>query len=133
MYLGETDEIRPLFDSANKIDRHNFIVRQAYMNSLQTRWGGNLDEMRQFMDECRTAQLSASQLQSLEAQVVEDEGWSKQYQEGDLDAAVSAYLKAAQQKPEKVVSLAAPSVRLPTRYLTPRTSKKQSNSIPRSL
>jgi tetratricopeptide (TPR) repeat protein len=100
MYLGETDQIRALLDGAIKIDPQNSIVRQAYMDSLETRWGGSVAEMRQFLDECRKAGLSPSHLQGLEAQVQEDEGWSKQYQEGDLNAAAKAYLKAAQMKPE---------------------------------
>lgn len=100
MFQGRSEENRSLLNSANKIDPRNFIVRQAYMYGLQTRWGGSVEEMRQYLNECRSAQLSASQLQTLEGLVEEDDGWSKQHQDGDWQGAVKSYLKAAELKPE---------------------------------
>jgi tetratricopeptide (TPR) repeat protein len=99
-FLGQPDESRRLLDLAIKIDPHNFIVREKYMGTLQTRWGGSVGQMKLFWNECRKAHLSAAHLQSLKALVDEDEGWSKRYREGDAGGAVHAYLKAAKLKPE---------------------------------
>ena len=96
---GQDAETRQLLDLAVRIDPHNFVVREKYMGTLETRWGGSVEQMTLFLNECRKAQLSARQMQSLEALVQEDAGWNKQYVEGDPAAAVSYYLQAAQLKP----------------------------------
>ena len=101
MAVGDKEESRRLLDLAVTIDPRNFIVREKYMGSLQTRWGGSVDEMKAFLAECRHAGLSASHLKALEALVVEDEGWAHQYGDGDLHAAARAYRKAAKLDPAK--------------------------------
>ena len=93
--LGQADESRRLFDLAVKIDPRNFIVREKYMGTLQTRWGGSVEQMRDFLQECRQAQLSAAHLKALEALVIEDEGWVHQYREGNPEAAVRSFMLAA--------------------------------------
>jgi tetratricopeptide (TPR) repeat protein len=98
-YLGDAAESRRLFDLSVKLDPHNFIVREMYMGTLQTRWGGSVEQMRAFLQECRAAHLSPAHLRSLEGLVDEDEGWSSQYRDGNTDGAVRAYLKAAELRP----------------------------------
>ena len=96
---GDAQESRRLLDLSIKLDPKNFIVREKYMGSLQTRWGGSVSEMREFLAECRNARLSTSHLRALEALVIGDEGWTQRYQAGNLDAAAQAYLEAAKMAP----------------------------------
>jgi tetratricopeptide (TPR) repeat protein len=95
---GDDTGSRKLLDRAVKIDPRNFIVREKYMGSLQTRWGGSVEQMRAFLAECQQAGLDAHHLQTLAALVAEDEGWVHQ-QEGDKEAAVGAYREAARLNP----------------------------------
>lgn len=89
--LGKSAEERAILEQSIALDKNNFIVRDAYMNALQTRWGGSFQQMQDFMEECRKAHLSASQLGSLQAQIADEEAWDHRYIEGDTDAAVRAY------------------------------------------
>jgi TPR repeat protein len=97
--VGDKAGGRKLLDRAIAIDPRTFIVREKYMGALQTRWGGSVEEMRAFLNECRRAGLSAAHLRILEGLVVEDEAWTLRYRKGDTRAAVRAYLKAAQLNP----------------------------------
>jgi tetratricopeptide (TPR) repeat protein len=99
-FLGNPNESRRLLNQAIKVDPHTFIVREKYMGTLQSRWGGSVEEMKAFLSECRKAQLSSLHLNSLEGLVIEEEGWNHQHQEGNTDAAVRDYLKAAKLRPE---------------------------------
>jgi tetratricopeptide (TPR) repeat protein len=91
---------RKLLDVADSIDADNFVVRENYMGSLQTRWGGSVAKMRGFLSECRSSRLSAVHLKQLEAIVIDDEAWVHRYQEGDVQSAVRDYRKAAELNPE---------------------------------
>ena len=71
---SEADESRRLFDLAVKIDADNFIVREKYMGTLQSRWGGSAEEMAAFLQECDKAHLSAAHKNALKAMVAEEEG-----------------------------------------------------------
>jgi tetratricopeptide (TPR) repeat protein len=99
MDAGDKIGSRELMDRAVAIDPRNFIVREKYMGSLQTRWGGSVAEMKAFLGECRKAGLSSGHLKALEALALEDEGWAQQYQQRDTRAAVRAYRKAAKLNP----------------------------------
>jgi tetratricopeptide (TPR) repeat protein len=92
---GDREVARLLLKSAIKIDRDNFIVREKFMGTLQTRWGGSVEQMRKFLVACHSAGLSADQLKSLESYVHEDEAWVHQFREGDLAAALRSYKLAA--------------------------------------
>jgi len=67
MSVGDARENRRLLDAALQFAPTAISVRRAYMRSLETRWGGSLDQMLAFMEECRRAGLSAAQLASLQA------------------------------------------------------------------
>jgi tetratricopeptide (TPR) repeat protein len=92
---GDREESRRLLDRALAVDPRTFIVREKYMASLETRWGGSVDEMKEFLAACRHAKLSRAHLHELEASVAEDEGWTLQFQAGNAAAAKAAYLRAA--------------------------------------
>jgi len=97
--LGDGPKERELLDRSVALDHNNYVVRDAYMAALGTRWGGSLQRMREFMEECRQAHLSAVQLGSLEAQIADDEAWNHRYVAGDVDAAVAAYEREAKLNP----------------------------------
>ena len=97
--VGDKAGARRLLDAAVGIDPKNFIAREKYMGSLQTRWGGSVEEMRSFLKECRAAGISAAHLRDLEALVVEDEAWVHRYQDGDAQAAARDYQRAARLYP----------------------------------
>jgi len=89
MYAGDHEGARRLLESSVAIDPGNFIVREKYMGTLRTAWGGSTQEMKVFLGECRKAGLSHAHIQALAAQVFEDEMWIRLYQEWDplLEAA----------------------------------------------
>ncbi len=80
MENGTRARSRSLLDAALKIDPTAMSVRRAYMRSLETRWGGNLDEMLAFMQETRSAGISDEQLSSLQRLIDEERGWLARYQ-----------------------------------------------------
>ena len=96
---GDKVGTRLLLDSALGIDKKAFIVREKYMGTLQTRWGGSVAEMQKFLEECRRAGLSSPHLRRMEEMVVEDEAWVHQYRDGNVRAAVRDYKRAAKINP----------------------------------
>jgi tetratricopeptide (TPR) repeat protein len=84
---------RILYDHAVGLDPSSIAVRQKYMLSLSAKWGGSLDSMQMFLEECHAAKLSALQFRQLESMVYEDEGWERE-NHGDHAAAEAAYRKA---------------------------------------
>jgi tetratricopeptide (TPR) repeat protein len=97
--LGRGAEERAILERSIALDNNNYVVRDAYMNALQTRWGGSLEQMQEFMKECRKAHLSPTQLGSLQAQIADEEAWHYRYIEGDTDAAVRAYRREERLNP----------------------------------
>jgi TPR repeat protein len=98
-YFGDPKGARQLLDRSIAIDPHNFIIRENYMNALQTRWGGSVNEMKAFLNECQHAGLAAEKFKALEAKVFEDEAYVHRYVDGDSNAAVLDYKKAARLDP----------------------------------
>ena len=94
---------RKLYDSAVALDARSFAVRQKYMSALTAKWGGSLEEMRQFLEECRTDRLTTDQLRQLESMVYEDEGWERDT-DGDSAGAEAAYRKAISVYPPECTS-----------------------------
>jgi len=91
--LPGRSEDRHLLDEAIQVDPGNFIVRQKYMISLESRWGHSTQEMQWFYDECAQSRLSAEQLRGLSALVTVDRGWNAA-QAGDARRAVDYYIEA---------------------------------------
>jgi tetratricopeptide (TPR) repeat protein len=72
-FLGPTEEGRKILDQSIALDPKSYVVRFAYMSELRPRWGGSLEQMRAFLEECRAAHLSGAQLDSLQATIAEEE------------------------------------------------------------
>ncbi len=77
---GNRAATRALLDAALKVDPAAMSVRRAYMRSLETRWGGSLQEMLAFLEETRKAGFSEDQLWSLERLIDSERKWLARYQ-----------------------------------------------------
>src|SRR6202021_3044130 len=53
------------FDLGTSIDPNNSLLRMRYMFSLQPRWGGSLDKMAAFFNECVRRNAPAATLAEL--------------------------------------------------------------------
>jgi TPR repeat protein len=92
---GRLSESRHWLDEADSIDAGNYVARARYMSAIETRWGGSQEMMQAFLEECRAANLSDSNMKLLESVVVEDQGWVHQFVDHDYAAAELAYRKSA--------------------------------------
>lgn len=90
MQLGDREAIRTLLDAALKLDLHALIPRRAYMRSLQTRWGGSLDQMIDFVQASSAAGLSPGQLAELQKFVDAEREWLKSSRGGPEEGAVDS-------------------------------------------
>jgi tetratricopeptide (TPR) repeat protein len=88
---------RQLYEKAVALSPTSFGLRLKFMKALEAKWGGSLQEMRAFMEECRNAHLPDPQLHQLQAMVYEDEGWEDVNYHNDLVGAEAAYRKALEQ------------------------------------
>jgi hypothetical protein len=88
---------RQLYEKAVALGPASFGLRLKFMKALEAKWGGSLEEMRAFMEECRNAHLPDPQLRQLQAMVYEDEGWEDVNYNNDLIGAEAAYRKALEQ------------------------------------
>jgi hypothetical protein len=75
MSIGPVGSTRQLLDSGLKLDSHSLILRSKFMVSLETRWGGSLGEMVDFLEESRRAGLSAVAMKELETLVEQERDW----------------------------------------------------------
>lgn len=89
--LGRSKASRKLVDAANKLDPSNFIVRRKYLLTLEPRWGGSIEEMRAFIDECRLAGLPEAKLEILRRDTLEEEAWVYINYKEDFAAAEQIY------------------------------------------
>jgi tetratricopeptide (TPR) repeat protein len=85
---------RALFDHALDLEPRSFALRQKFMLALEAKWGGSLEEMNQFLEECRRADLPTAQFRQLQSMVYENIGWERENHDGDHAAAEAAYRKA---------------------------------------
>jgi len=85
-----------LYERAVVLSPTSFGLRLKFMSALEAKWGGSLDQMKPFMEECRHARLSDPQLSQLLAMVYEDEGWEEVNYHNDLVSAEVAYRKAVE-------------------------------------
>jgi TPR repeat protein len=82
-----------MYDEAIRLDPTFVDTRRKYMLSLEDKWGGSLDQMKNFLAESERDGLPRSQLSALESTVYDDEG-SELEEDGDHAGAESAYRKA---------------------------------------
>jgi hypothetical protein len=74
MALGEREFMKNTLDTALKINPHSFVVRRYYMFSLIPKWGGSIEEMKQFANESQKYIEKDPRLRSLQSYLLEAEG-----------------------------------------------------------
>jgi tetratricopeptide (TPR) repeat protein len=94
-YVSNGDSARAILQTANKIDPDNVVVREKYMGTLMTRWGGSEEEMRAFVEESRGEGLSAPRLHSLEVIILTDQAQTEE-DAGDYASAERDYRKGVE-------------------------------------
>jgi hypothetical protein len=90
MHSDKGEVTRSLLDEALKLDHVAWVARRPYLNSLETRWGGSLNEMLAFVQESREAGLSADQPSYLQALVDAEREWLKKHPTGAEPPAVQS-------------------------------------------
>ncbi len=78
MLEGDDDLARRMLDASIRVDPTNFIVRYKYLATLQTRWGGSLDQMIAFEQQARAAGLSEIQLKYFANMIAKERKWLQQ-------------------------------------------------------
>src|SRR5262245_13141420 len=73
--VGGDDLARRMLDESIRVDPRNFVVRYKYFASLQTRWGGSLEQMLDFEKQARAAGLSNAQLRYFATLLVAERRW----------------------------------------------------------
>jgi tetratricopeptide (TPR) repeat protein len=91
-YAG-TAYTRKMYDQAIRLAPEFVDVRRKYMQSLEDKWGGSLEQMKEFLSECERDSLPKSQLNALGSMVYENAA-SELEQGGDHAGSESAYRKA---------------------------------------
>jgi tetratricopeptide (TPR) repeat protein len=77
MLHGDDDLAKKMLAESVRIDARNFVVRYKYFNTLQTRWGGSLQQMLDFEQEARAAGLSEAQLKYFDNMIAVERQWLK--------------------------------------------------------
>ena len=73
--VGGDDLARRMLNESIRVDPRNFVVRYKYFASLQTRWGGSLEQMLDFEKQARAAGLSDAQLRYFANMLVAERRW----------------------------------------------------------
>jgi tetratricopeptide (TPR) repeat protein len=93
MHLGDGAGTRAMLDAATRIDPKNTIVPRKYLTSLETRWGGGPQPMRDFAIECRRRGLPEAVVRDFLGQAELDAGWL-QHREQRLAEAEASFRAA---------------------------------------
>jgi tetratricopeptide (TPR) repeat protein len=94
-FEGDAAGNRELLLDSLAIDPRNFIVREMYVQTLGTAWGGSTEEIRAFVAKCRSAGLSTTHMKDLESFVLLDEAWIDDVDNENYRRAAAEYLAAA--------------------------------------
>lgn len=78
MLEGDDDVARTMLNESIRVDPTNFIVRYKYFATLQTRWGGSLEQMLDFEQQARAAGLSQNQLKYFANMIAVERKWLQQ-------------------------------------------------------
>jgi hypothetical protein len=73
--MGGDDLARRMLNESIRVDPRNFVVRYKYFASLQTRWGGSLQQMLDFEKQARAGGLSDAQLRYFANMIVAERRW----------------------------------------------------------
>jgi beta-lactamase regulating signal transducer with metallopeptidase domain len=80
MELGGRADTRQLLDAALRLDPIALLARRPYMISLETRWGGSLNEMLDFLQQSSDAGVAGAKLANLQALIDTERKWLQHYQ-----------------------------------------------------
>lgn len=105
-FYGDAVGNRQLLQASLAIEPKNFIVRQMYMMTLQTAWGGSTAQMEAFLHSCKAAGLPAADLNEFTAQVFANEAWVDGNRK-DFKRSAAEYLDAYKLTPDAVCLLCA--------------------------
>jgi TPR repeat protein len=94
-FEGDAAGNQQLLQDSIAMDPKNFIVREMYVLTLMTAWGGSTEQIKAFVAECRAAGLSTTQMNDLESYVFSDEAWIDDRDGGNYRRAATEYLEAA--------------------------------------
>lgn len=72
---GDKGATRALASNALALDPDSIMIRRPYMVSLETRWGGSLEEMLAFRAESAGTGASAEHLQALDELIAQERQW----------------------------------------------------------
>jgi hypothetical protein len=72
---GSLPLAKRMLETSKRADPKNFIVRYKYMLMLETRWGGSLEQMKQFRAESKSAGLPDHQLRHLDDLISDEVKW----------------------------------------------------------
>jgi tetratricopeptide (TPR) repeat protein len=75
MEFGERDGNRDWLEKAIALDQDSIVIRQPYMTSLETRWGGSLEAMQGFLDASRKDGASPDHLRMLAELIGRERRW----------------------------------------------------------
>jgi hypothetical protein len=75
MLNGEDGLAKTMLAESVRIDPRNFVVRYKYFATLQTRWGGSLQQMLDFERDARAAGLSEAQLKYFDNMIAIERAW----------------------------------------------------------
>jgi Domain of unknown function (DUF4034) len=75
MELGERDRKRHWLDKATALDPDSIVIRRPYMISLESRWGGSLDAMQEFLEASRKVGVSPDHLRMLTELIDRERQW----------------------------------------------------------
>jgi hypothetical protein len=64
-----------MLDESLRIAPDNFVVRYKYFNTLQTRWGGSLQQMIDFERDARAPGLSDAQMKYFANLIAVERKW----------------------------------------------------------
>lgn len=78
MLNGDDGLAKTMLDESIRVDPKNFVVRYKYFATLQTRWGGSLEQMLDFERQARAAGLSEIQLKYFANMIAVERKWLPQ-------------------------------------------------------
>ena len=97
--LPEFASNRQLLEKAVELDARTFIVRRKYLVTLPGRWGGSVEKMEEFVDQCRMLGFSSTQIAKLERDLDEERAYLA-YVHGNHVDAERRYTRLVAQDPE---------------------------------
>jgi hypothetical protein len=83
---GRHDGLDEMLKLAIKTDPKNVSARHVYMNSLQGRWGGSLEEMERYLEAVKASGMPEDHLKSMEDMIIGEKLWVAERKVDDYSA-----------------------------------------------